>query len=466
VSRGSRPLLTVAAYVGVVVVASSVSAVAAPGTQHARTAKPKATEVSTFKAPSPVVGDKFGNALAVSGDTLVIAAPHRTVGTNKYVGAVFVYTKTKKGWTSKHPVELSFPPTTSGPDEEPDDITAVAVSGTTIVLGDNNAAVKGVQQGAAYVYQEPTAGWKTTTHPTAVLSAKDGVVDDFFGEAVSISADTIVVGAPLHTVKGHLESGAAYVFNQPKNGHWKSATQNAELTSSDAADQDGFGASVGISQQTIVIGAPEKTIKGVTQVGEAYIYVEGKKGWRNATQTRKIEPTGLSHYAQLGNLGAIAVVTGTIAIGAPYWAGNQGVDPAAPGRVYVLNEPKAGWAASKATITKAAVLTAKHGIPFDLFGTTVAISKSILSIGAIGHTIGTTQYAGANYVFAKPKTGGWKTATQTLIVTQPHVQSISEFGAGALSGDTLLVGAPYANAETGGAFVFTLTGSAFPPPKK
>ena len=91
-------------------------------------------------------------------------------------------------------------------------------------------------QGAAYVFTEPGSGWANMTQ-TAKLTASDGAADDRFGDSVSISGNTVVVGAPNATVGGNSGQGAAYVFTEPGSG-WANMTQTAKLTASDGAADD------------------------------------------------------------------------------------------------------------------------------------------------------------------------------------------------------------------------------------
>lgn len=139
---------------------------------------------------------------------------------------------------------------------------SVSISGDTIVAGSFSA-------GAAYVFVKPQNGWTDMTQ-VAKLTASDGDSQDQFGLSVSISGNTIVVGAPCATVNGNSCQGAAYVFVRPLSG-WTNMTETAKLTASDgqAADQLGVGA---INGNTIALRAPNKTIRGITLAGEVYVY--------------------------------------------------------------------------------------------------------------------------------------------------------------------------------------------------
>ena len=83
----------------------------------------------------------------------------------------------------------------------------------------------------------------------AVLVADDAAADDYFGESVSVSGSTIVVGAPYDD-DGALSSGSAYVFEKNATGAWPQA---AKLVAADAAADDQFGSSVSVSGSIIVL---------------------------------------------------------------------------------------------------------------------------------------------------------------------------------------------------------------------
>src|SRR5208337_4114324 len=96
-------------------------------------------------------------------------------------------------------------------------------------------------QGAVYVYTEPTSGWTNMTQ-TAKLTASDGMAKDNFGATISISGNTVVVGAEGATVGANPKQGAAYVFTEPSAG-WANMTQTVKLSASDGAANSQFGSS-------------------------------------------------------------------------------------------------------------------------------------------------------------------------------------------------------------------------------
>ena len=88
--------------------------------------------------------------------------------------------------------------------------------------------------------------WAVNPVEVAKLLAADGTSSQF-GFSVSVSVDTIVTGANWD----NNSSGSAYIF-ELIGGVW---TQTAKLTASDASSDDEFGISVSISGETVVVGA-------------------------------------------------------------------------------------------------------------------------------------------------------------------------------------------------------------------
>ena len=331
---------------------------------------------------------------------------------------------------------------------------AVAVSGNTMVVGAYHATVGGIEQGAAYVFTESGSTWTQT----AELTASDGAAGNLFGMSVSISGNTLVVGADEATVGG-IKQGAAYVFTESGSA-W---TQTAELTPSDGAAGDGFGGSVAISaDDTIVVGAYSAAVGGNADQGAAYVFTEPASGWVNTTQTAKLTASDGAAHDQFGESVAIDSATDTVVAGA-YNAtvgGNSG-----QGAAYVFTAPASGWV----NATQTATLTASDGAAGAFFGRSVSISDSTLVVGANEATVGGNATQGAAYVFTEPS-GGWAgNLTQTAKLTSSDGRGGDDFGVGELFGDgfgdsvsisgsTVVVGAANAwggNIGQGAAYVFT-----------
>jgi hypothetical protein len=388
-------------------------------------------------------GDNLGASVAVSGNTIVAGTPFHTVGGNSYQGAVYVFTEPSGGWsTATQTAELTASDGAGG-----DELGwNVAVSGDTIVAGAIQRQI-GTQagQGAVYVFTEPANGWTNATE-TAELTASDGAANDNLGWSVAVNGPTITAGAPSHAVGDNDTQGAVYVFTKPAGG-WTNAIQSAELSASDGASGDELGSSVAISADTIVAGAPQRSVGGNTDQGAVYVFAEPGGGWTNGTQTAELTASDGAAYDALG--WTVAVSPDTIAAGAPLRAvGNNG----AQGTVYVYTKPGGGWA----NATQTAELTASDGAAADQLGSSVSVSgDDTVTAGAPQRTVGGHAAQGTVYVFAKPG-GGWTNATQTAELTASDGASGDELGSSvAISGTSIAAGSPRRTINRGALYVFS-----------
>ena len=391
--------------------------------------------------------NKLGNSIAVSGNTVVVGADSATVGGNIYRGAAYVFVEPSSGWANM--TQMAKLTASDGT------VSAyfgwsVAISGNTVVVGEPQI-ITGTYAGpgAAYVFVEPAAGWSGNLTQTAKLTASDGAVADRFGVSVGISGNTVVVGANCATVSGNTYQGAAYVFVEPSSGWSGNLTQTAKLIASDGAADNYFGRSVGITGNTVVVGA-EATVGGNADQGAAYVFTEPGSGWVSMTQTAKLTASDGAADNYFGN--SLAISGNTVVIGA-YEATVGG--NADQGAAYVFTEPGSGWA----SMTQTAKLTASDGAADNYFGFSVAISGNTVVVGAWGATVGGNADQGAAYVFTEPGSG-WANMTQAAKLTASDGAADDQFGqSAAVSGNTVVVGAICAtvggNADQGAAYVFT-----------
>ena len=155
---------------------------------------------------------------------------------------------------------------------------ALARSGTTFVAG---AWGHASGAGRGYVFTSATAGWEEV----AELKGSDttgGYIGDDFGNGVALSSNTLVVGAPEHGASGE---GRAYLFAKAANG-WH---QIAEFQPDGHQNgPEGFGEAVAISGNTIVVGAPGDA----TGAGRIYLIRRTSTGWRHVARLKGSDTTG------------------------------------------------------------------------------------------------------------------------------------------------------------------------------
>ncbi len=267
---------------------------------------------------------------------------------------------------------------------------SVSISGNTLVVGEPfwpyDASIANDAPGAAYVFKQSGSTW---VH-VAKLTASDGAAGDYFGISVSISGNTVVVGAQYADVVG-----AAYIFTEPAAG-WANMTQTAELTASDSSVNDGFGSSVSINGNTVVVGAPGATVAGNNYVGAAYVFAKPTSGWASTTQTAKLIASDGSVLGGDAFGYSVSISGSTVVVGAP----NATVDDNTyQGTAYVFTEPASGWA----NMTQTAKLTAPDGHANGEFGASVSISGNTVVVGADNPYYLNTR--GAAYLFSEPFSG-------------------------------------------------------------
>ncbi|MEY4166619.1 MAG: hypothetical protein RIR52_443, partial [Acidobacteriota bacterium] len=333
------------------------------GTAWSQQAYLKASNSGYYRSTGtvPIQSEGFGFSVAISGDTVVVGGPGEASnakgvnGDQMNVaafgsGAAYVFVRNGTVWSQQAYLKAS---NTSELDRFG---TSVAISRDTLVVGargeDSNATgVNGDQMnnaaydsGAAYVFVRNGTTWSQQAYlKPSNTSYYDSGIPSFpfaelffytggrpgFGISVAISEDTVVVGAPTEDssatgVNGNqmndsaANSGAAYVF--VRNGAtW---SQQSYLKASNTDSEDGFGWSVAISGDAVVVGAlaedsKETGINGdqadnsALNSGAAYVFVRNGGRWSQQSYL-KASNTGKGDY--LGY--KVAISGGTIVMGA------------------------------------------------------------------------------------------------------------------------------------------------------
>jgi hypothetical protein len=383
--------------------------------------------------------DNLGYSIAVSGSTVVVGAPGASINGDRSQGAAYVFVEAADGWAN---MTQTAKLTASDGDGQDDFGISVGIDGNTVVVG----APYNNRLGAAYVFVEPSSGWENMTQ-TAKLTASDAAAFDYFGYAVAISGNTVVVGEPRANVIFGFQA-AAYVFVKPGNG-WVNKTQNAKLTASDGGIDDALGFSISISGNTVIAGAPGWP-SGLSQ-GAAYLFVQPAKGWTNATQTSRL----LASNGITGDeFGYSTSISGAVAAAGARFKRVSG--NAAQGAAYVFQEPPNGWRPHE---PQNGEITTSDGQAGDEFGYSVSVNGTGLFVGAAYAAVNGNVGQGAAYLYLQPK-GYWKSTNAFAAkLSASDGTAGASFGASVANGNsTLIVGAATAtikgNAAQGEAYVF------------
>lgn len=240
--------------------------------------------------------DTFGNSVAIADGRLLGGAPAAPVVGQNSAGAVYSYDMT-------------------GGDEikiVADDLTpdnrrfgaAIAATDDKLIIGARADGGDFDQNGAAYLTNSDGSG-------SIKLTASDGADRDLFGEAVGISNSWVIIGARGDDSEDGTQanSGAAYIFDHRGN-------EIRKLTASDGAAGDFFGGAVAISEKYAVIGASEDDDRGRSS-GSVYVFdiITGE-------QIAKLTAPDGGQFHEFGL--AVAIFGDVIAIGADQASGRVG----------------------------------------------------------------------------------------------------------------------------------------------
>ena len=383
-------------------------------------------------------GSRFGESVAVDGDTLVVGAYQHDVDGKSNAGAAYVFTRNPISGEWSEVANL----TASDPAANDEFGYSVAVDGDTIVVGARQDVTR---NGAAYVFTKVSGVWSQK----AKLTASDGAANDEFGFSVAVHGDTIVVGAHQDDDNGDI-SGSAYVFTKSGNV-WATATETAKLIASDGEEGDRLGRSVAAHGTTVVVGANLDDDNGMNS-GAAYVFTEPANGWANIDNTTaaKLTAADADGGDQFGS--SIAVDGNTVVVGAR--KNNAAY-------VFVFIPGSGTW-------SQAARLEASDSDGSEEFGSSVAVRGGTIVVGASTANIDPDDddgaRSGAAYLFTKTDGAVWtndpnedhrtESGKLTLPTEEGAVEKSDEFGNSvALDSQSIVVGAPEGSDGFGSVYV-------------
>ncbi|MDH5543241.1 MAG: Ig-like domain-containing protein [Nitrospinota bacterium] len=331
------------------------------------------TSIGKVAATDPQASDGFGEAVAISGDYMIVGAPYEDAG-GADAGAAYIYKRdaTYNSWGRATKIVASDPAAGDNFGK------SVAISGSYAIVG---ASGKNSSQGVAYVYKLITPATNTWSAGTKILSG-GGSANGLFGKSVSISGLFAIVGAPQEDPGAVGDAGAAYVFMDDGSNTWGDRAQLLPLVSAAGAQ---FGFSVAIDGDNAMVGAPYQSLWGA-------------------------------------NSGAVH----------PFNKANPVVNTWTTG-----NNVMVVYAAG------------------DKFGYSVALSASYALVGAIDRTTSSAT-SGAAFLLTNNGTNSWTGGTSEVKATTP-VTGAAFGNSVAINGNNAVVGSYLENGEAGAAYTFLAT---------
>src|SRR5262249_4975954 len=144
----------------------------------------------------------FGVSVAISGDTLVVGAIDIFGSYPSYIyqGAAYIFTRSGTVWTLQQRL-------TAGDLSANSFGSSIAIGCDAVVVSTRDLFAWYTYQPTAYVFTRSGTVWTLQQK----LNAGDATAASFYGTAVAISGDTVVMGAPYETIGANYYQGGAYV---------------------------------------------------------------------------------------------------------------------------------------------------------------------------------------------------------------------------------------------------------------
>jgi hypothetical protein len=276
-----------------------------------------------LKPTSPETNAQFGYSVTISANTVAVGSSNA----GGDVGSVSIYTRSGAVWSPQATLTSSNAATTC------EFGTSVALDTDTLVVGARNedSGIGGViggggppsdasqyGSGAAYVYTRSGTVWTVQAYIKTPLPQSF----DYFGQSVSISGNTLLVGAP-----GVAAEGAAYVFT--RSGATWSAQDTWTSPVPDISEQ--FGGAVALDGNIAVVGAfgngdaSTAITQGVfggtgvnSSAGAAYTYLRTGSVWAQTAYLKAPNSDAGDYYGA-----SVALSATTTVVGAPRESSNQ-----------------------------------------------------------------------------------------------------------------------------------------------
>jgi hypothetical protein len=227
-----------------------------------------------LRVPSSEDGGRFGTGVSLAGDTAIVGAPYSNEGAPDS-GSAFVFVRSSAVWT----LQSKLVPSDPAPHVHFG--SAMSMQGDTALIG-------------AYVFEGAGGVWSEHTK----LTTTDG---EPVGDAVALDGDTAVLG------KYSPGPGSVYVFVR-SGGVW---TQQAKLMPSDGTPLDWFGCSVSLSGERLLVGALYAN-SSATDSGAAYLFERFGTSW---AEKAKLVASDAASADLFGH--SVALSSDTAMIGAP-----------------------------------------------------------------------------------------------------------------------------------------------------
>ena len=226
--------------------------------------------------------DWFGDSLAIDGDWLAVGAPGDNGYNGADTGAVYLFQRVGDSWFYRQ--EISDKSTGFTNLERGDRFgEALSLSGDHLVVGvANDDGYSGTDTGAVYIFKRTGTTWRLEQE---ISDQKTGFTSlewtAKFGTSVSLDGDRLVVGSPgsYSRFAGlYSKTGAVYVFARlGTNWHLETIINNDTIGSGFASQGSEFGFSVSLDGDQLAVGSPRSWGSSGIWTGAVFILKRNPK---------------------------------------------------------------------------------------------------------------------------------------------------------------------------------------------
>ncbi len=219
----------------------------------------------------------FGTAVAITDELAIVTNSFEgDESGNRHIGAVYVFRRVCDHWEFEKRIEA--PPTQENPGftfSQTGFGDSVAAWGDVVVVGAKRNSEAATNAGAVYIFARRTEKFSQDWVMEEALFPPDPVDGEWFGSAVDIDRENVVVGAHFTDSATGENTGAAYIYNR-EGGEWvlKQTLQPEQPT-----DREGFGHSVSIHDDRLAIGTSRAD--DITPVAYLYQYDNDALRWES-----------------------------------------------------------------------------------------------------------------------------------------------------------------------------------------
>jgi hypothetical protein len=370
-----------------------------------------------YRANDDVIGEGFGTAVALDGDTALVGVPGADRCLIGDEGAVYVFQNTSAGWALQAKLTSPDPAVGDGFGASVGLWNDVAMIGAP---GDDSGGH--LSRGAVYQFVRSGITWSFEQK----LTAFEGQGGDEFGRALAMgeweTMPFVAVGAWLDDGPAGFDTGSVQVWLRIPGTPDFTPIQN--ITAPDAAQGDSFGASLALGGGRLIVGAPFEDHDGAFDVGKAYVF-EGPINF--------VDPEPLVAQSETGGqFGAtVAINSDTAFVGAPLRDG--GATDRGAFHIFELAAPSV-WQH---------IGVFNPGVAGDRVGSALVATEDALVVGA-PRAARPAVDEGAAYLYLRGPSG-WA-LDQELI--PPQQSSNARLGSSAALDETrVLLGAPHADGD-------------------